>query len=54
MLVALTARRRTPARWIARWMLALAVCLTLAAEAAAPAGPVHAATGGQTASVTHR
>ena len=52
MLVALTAHRRTPARWIARWMLALAVSLTLAAEAAAPAGPVDTATAGQPASAT--
>ncbi len=37
MLVSLTARRPGPARWVARWLLALAICLVPAAEAAAPA-----------------
>lgn len=37
MLVSLTARRPGPARWVARWLIALAICLVPAAEAAAPA-----------------
>jgi len=28
-------RRRCPSRWIARWALAVVVCLTVAADAAA-------------------
>jgi hypothetical protein len=35
----LTARRPGPARWVARWFLAVAICLLLSAEAAAPATP---------------
>jgi hypothetical protein len=34
-----TDRRRSPARWIARWALAIAICLTVTGEAAAP--PAH-------------
>jgi hypothetical protein len=40
MLLRLTAKRgRSPARWIVRWALAIAICLTLTGEAAAP--PAH-------------
>jgi hypothetical protein len=35
-------RRRCPSRWIARWALAVVVCLVLAGDAAAPsAQPAH-------------